>query len=295
MNVVPIGYVSLSARSNSCLVWDNATWVAPSKVMISVKLGGKLFFFQNSLHISLTPMIDYKASEPYKTCEAFFKTRLSGCVFSCELDDIVCLAVCRQHYQADLKKCPCSEQCPSGCPCPEYQCPVITTAFTHTTNAPTTNRPTTTTEATTAAITSDSIRTTEPQTTTINNSISAERTSMLILSTKKKANYPVVLNVKGESYRPFNFELGNAVTVSWSCSLTWKNNFYIFGGWGDQNKQISKLVGCKMTRLGSLSFDFYAGGCANMNNRRLFLCFDYSHTRDCHYADEPESIYHKTQ
>ena len=131
-------------------------------------------------------------------------------------------------------------------------------------------------------------------TTTANNAISAKRTSMLVLNTRIAANYPVVLNVKGESYRPF-FELGNGVSVSWSCSLTWKNNFYIFGGAGGQKRQRSKLVGCKMTRLGSLSFDFTAGGCASLNSRRLFLCFDEHHAKNCYYADEPEGIYHKTQ
>ena len=118
---------------------------------------------------------------------------------------------------------------------------------------------------------------------------------MLILNTKNSANYPVVLNAKGESYRPFNFELGNAVSAAYSCSLTWRNNYYMFGGSGGQDKQISKLVDCKMTRMGSLSFPFNYGGCANMNNRRLFLCFDESHANDCYFADEPEGIYHETQ
>ena len=47
-----------------------------------------------------------------------------------------------------------------------------------------------------------------------------------------------------------------------SCSITWRNEYYIFGGAGDNKRQISKLAGCQLSSIGALPFDFYAGGCS---------------------------------
>lgn len=57
--------------------------------------------------------------------------------------------------------------------------------------------------------------------------------------------------------------------------------------------QISKLNQCQLTRIGSLPFPFYWGGCANMGNRRIFLCFDQDNRKTCHYAEDPVGNYHK--
>ena len=53
------------------------------------------------------------------------------------------------------------------------------------------------------------------------------------------------------------------------------------------------ITSCQLTRIGSLQFPFYWGGCANMGNRRIFLCFDQDNRKTCHYAEDPMGDYHK--
>ena len=64
-----------------------------------------------------------------------------------------------------------------------------------------------------------------------------------------------------------------------SCSISWQNQFFVFGG-SSQRRQISKLIGCELTRVGTLDFDHYRGGCANVADNQLYLCFNIGTSTD---------------
>ena len=71
-----------------------------------------------------------------------------------------------------------------------------------------------------------------------------------------------------------------------SCSVTWKNQFYIFGG-ATEKRQISRLVAHKLTRIGALSFDFLGGACTQMDSSLIFLCFSAYQGKQCWKSADP--------
>ena len=83
--------------------------------------------------------------------------------------------------------------------------------------------------------------------------------------------------------------------VYWSCSLTWRNELFVFGGIPNR-RQISKLVKYSLKVIGSLSFDHKYGSCTNLANKKLFLCFnsDFNSQSDykkCRWTDEPLGVF----
>ena len=36
-----------------------------------------------------------------------------------------CISDCSRVFDEALEKCPCHDGCPNGCPCPDYECPVV--------------------------------------------------------------------------------------------------------------------------------------------------------------------------
>ena len=107
-------------------------------------------------------------------------------------------------------------------------------------------------------------------------------------------NPPVITNFNGKSDKAFKFEMGRDTFASLSCSMSWKNQFYLFGGDLSYNKQISRLDKCRLSRVGSLDFPFHYSGCANMANKKLFLCFDMSYLKTCYYSTDPLGKFKKT-
>ena len=73
-----------------------------------------------------------------------------------------------------------------------------------------------------------------------------------------------------------------------SCSVTWKNNFYVFGGSNQYARQISKVDDCMLANIGELEFNLTYGACVNQDDVQIFLCFDDQKGNDCHYSPEPE-------
>ena len=71
-----------------------------------------------------------------------------------------------------------------------------------------------------------------------------------------------------------------------SCSVTWNNELYIFGG-AHNKRQISKLVRYKLQVIGNLPFDFQFGGCTTMASGKLFLCFSLYDYKRCQWSTEP--------
>ena len=157
----------------------------------------------------------------------------------------------------NLNRCPCQSGCPSGCPCPEYFCPMTTTALTTTMATSTTTS-------------------------------SKQKTDILVLSTYNKLNVPIITNGSGKDERDFSFVLEQCTEVHGSCSLTWQNRHFIFGGY-NQKTQISMVDDCTLKLVAELAFNHYYGGCANVDDRLIYLCFsresgDY---KKCRYSSSP--------
>ena len=65
----------------------------------------------------------------YLQCKQQIQLQFDQCVSKCD-HDIICDVVCELDYQEGLKDCPCQENCPTGCPCPNYQCQQSSTSST---------------------------------------------------------------------------------------------------------------------------------------------------------------------
>ena len=62
---------------------------------------------------------------------------------------------------------------------------------------------------------------------------------------------PILTNSNGKDDRDIDFIIGDNTEVYNSCSLTWRGEHYVFGGW-NQRRQISKIVGCELRTIGKL-------------------------------------------
>ena len=69
-----------------------------------------------------------------------------------------------------------------------------------------------------------------------------------------------------------NFEFGKDTEVYQSCSLQWKNQYYVFGG-QKQDKQVSMIVDNRLKLKGTLDFNFKEGACTVLNQHIIVLCF----------------------
>ena len=195
----------------------------------------------------------------YDICEEFYSEVYTKCLTSCQPSDLFCLATCGREYETNLETCPCQIKCPNGCPCPEYNCPNIN-------------------------------GTTTPITTTAQTTLVDVKTSVLVLSTSDRTNPPVITDANGRfDTNNFLFMYGENTWAHYSCSLTFRNQFYLFGGDQGYTRQISRLNGCSIERIGSLDFESSWGGCANVNDDRIYLCFsrDKDDYRTCRYAVDP--------
>ena len=132
--------------------------------------------------------------------------------------------------------------------------------------------------------------TTAPTTT----STSIRTKEVLVLNTLYSDNVPIITNADGRQDIDFDFVFGEGTEVKYSCSMTWKNELYIVGG-QSKERQISKLVGCELTLIGQLRFDHYNGGCANVADEKLYLCFNdnTTETKKCSVAISPTGVFQK--
>ena len=86
-------------------------------------------------------------------------------------------------------------------------------------------------------------------------------------------------------------------SLYWSCSLTFKNEFYVFGSQFEHRQQVSKIVGCQVKRVGDLDFNFTAGACTNVNDETVHLCFNdnFGDHKKCRFADYPEGKFSEAE
>ena len=113
--------------------------------------------------------------------------------------------------------------------------------------------------------------------------MSKTNASVLILN---QVHQPILAQRNGTMTRSLLVNFGQDTSAGGSCSLVWKNQFYVFGGNQYSTKnQISRLDGCMLNRIYTLyEFDFESGACTNFNDERLFLCFPQGALNKCWMA-----------
>ena len=84
----------------------------------------------------------------------------------------------------------------------------------------------------------------------------------------------LLVNLAGEEEELACFERDYNTDLYYSCSVNWRNQLLVFGG-NYERRQISRLTGHKLERVGDLPFTHYAGACSVMADRLIFLCFSY--------------------
>lgn len=76
-------------------------------------------------------------------------------------------------------------------------------------------------------------------------------------------------------------------TEAWkSCSVQWQNKMHIYGGHKYQ-RQITRLDGFQLRKIGDLTFDFIFGACSTINGQFIYLCFDLKSGKQCRRSLEP--------
>ena len=75
-----------------------------------------------------------------------------------------------------------------------------------------------------------------------------------------------------------------------SCGMAWHNEAFVFGG-SNERRQISKIDSNRLIRVGNLNFDHVSGGCANVADTLVYLCFNdrTSDLKKCRVASSPLS------
>ena len=110
---------------------------------------------------------------------------------------------------------------------------------------------------------------------------------MLILNTRETANVPLITNAAGDVDLDFlDFSIDNDAQVYRSCSITWGNDFYVYGGL-NQTTQISKVTECRLERVGTLAFEHNQGDCVNVADELIYICFDENNTKQCRVGSSP--------
>ena len=197
---------------------------------------------------------DYENHEDYVECLAYYEDVFTLCTGICSETgfDMECVMQCYRDYEGNVETCPCQSRCPDGCPCPFYDCP--------------TPEPTPSPHPT--------------------------GNSVLILSTGDSWKPPVITDGSGRSDSNFFFRFQENTSVYGGCTVTFQNQAYIFGGSDSASRrQVSKVEGCQLERVGTLAFDHALGACANVNNTRVYLCFSDAadDSQRCRYTTQPLS------
>ena len=89
----------------------------------------------------------------------------------------------------------------------------------------------------------------------------------------------MVLNLEGEQQKLACFQGDGTTEAFSSCFINWNNQLFIFGG-SNERRQISRLTGNKLDRVGTLDFENRSGACSVMANKFIFLCFNFAFSND---------------
>lgn len=112
--------------------------------------------------------------------------------------------------------------------------------------------------------------------------------AVLILNTAEPTNKAILTDTASGSVINVTFAFGNGTEAYRSCSITWHNEMYVFGG-SNYSRQISMIKKCALERIGQLNFEHYSAACSSSDNH-VYLCFNgHSHSdgTKCRVADNP--------
>ena len=185
----------------------------------------------------------------YLICKEYYEAVFLICSKECN-NELDCVLNCSRDLDIDLKKCPCKENCPNGCPCEQYECPLSTTP-------------------------DPVVSTTAP----------FGRKSILTLSTYLGDHEPLLINTYGYGSTQFRFDV--QATVYKSCSLVFQNRMFVLGGSAFSKRQIAEIRGesCSIAPLDSghvLPFNLEYGACTVVADTHAVLCFDEDANRVCY-------------
>ena len=115
----------------------------------------------------------------------------------------------------------------------------------------------------------------------------AKNKTVLVLNSYDNGwRQPLLVDAKGRKDQNIDMVFGPHTSCYQSCSVTYRNRFYVFGGWNDK-RQISEVMERKMRNIGSLDFDYYDGGCSNVDDREIYLCFYDRGFKKCRSGVDP--------
>ena len=127
-------------------------------------------------------------------------------------------------------------------------------------------------------------------------SYECKQQSVLVLNSENRWSWKPAMIIAGEQTKLRCFQRDSNVEASYSCSVTWQNKFYVFGG-NDFNRQISHLDGYRLKRIGSLDFNLQRGACTIMSEK-IYLCFHDGTSNDhkrCRKSNRPTGYFSSVQ
>ena len=89
----------------------------------------------------------------------------------------------------------------------------------------------------------------------------------------------MLINSAGDQEELACFQRDSNTDAYRSCSINWNNQLFIFGG-ETERRQISRLTGHKLERIGDLTFDHDFAACSVMSSQYIFLCFNLADSND---------------
>ena len=108
---------------------------------------------------------------------------------------------------------------------------------------------------------------------------------MLILNTYSSNNVPILINAAGDVDSDLDFTIDSESEIYVSSSLTWKNDFHVFGS-NSKKTQISKVTACRLEKIGELAFPHHLGDCVNVADEKIYICFG-DDTKKCRVGSSP--------
>ena len=99
----------------------------------------------------------------------------------------------------------------------------------------------------------------------------------------------MLIDASGRHDSNFFMVFDENTQVYGSSSVTWRNQFFVFGG-KNNKRQISKLSEYKLTSVGKLAFKHYRAASTIAGNDLVYLCFNSDNTNDykkCRTASGP--------
>ena len=120
------------------------------------------------------------------------------------------------------------------------------------------------------------------------------KSSVLVLNTRSPYNKRILTDLNGKAMNCPAFTIADDVEVYGSCAATYQGRFHVYGGFS-YRRQIAKVINKSLTKVGSLPFDFYFGGCSTTTDK-IILCFNrYGDLRTCYKTTNPISQFEETR